>query len=790
MKRTLLSIFILLPFLAQAGPTTTSEFIKIDQFGYRLGDQKIAVIANPMVGYNSGDSFSPGSTYEVRGWDDDMSVFSGSITAFDSGNTHSQSGDQVWWFDFSSVVTQGDYYIYDVTNDVGSHRFTIADDVYNDVLKQAVRVFYYQRCGSDKTAAHGGTWNDVACHIGSNQDLTCRLVTDLNNAATEKDLSGGWHDAGDYNKYVNFTYGPLHALLFAYQKSSNAFGDDYNIPESGNGIADILDEVKYELDWLIKMQESDGSVLMKVAVPGFEAASPPSGDATNRYYGEAASSSTAVAASIFAHAYLVFKDLPGMTTYANDLLTKAEDAWTWIQNNPAYSSYGNTGFSSANPEISTDEQKEVRVGAAVMLYAATGNTTYRDFVDNSYTDIRPIQWTFWYPFQPTIQEIALYYAALPTATSGTANAITNSFESSTTSNNGEMLSAFLNNTDAYRAYISDANFVWGSNEVRMNAGLMYFQMNYYGLNAANAQNFDNAALGYLHNLHGTNPLGKVMLSNMSGHGGEESCSEIYHAWFDDLSIWDNNPPPAYVTGGPNPNFSPANGTIAPPQNQPIQKSYKDWNTTWPENSWEITEPAIYYQAAYIQLLAAYSGSSIVLPAEFQDFYARLREEKMVDLIWITSAIENVDHIEIQRGTTASRFETIGQTTQIAIGRNEFVDTNPTLGINYYRLKINDLDGTVTYSKTINIRIEAPLNMNVYPNPATSELTIFLQGNQPIKNSLMTFVNVTSQIIFEKEINSFSTQIKEIVDMTDYPRGVYYLKLENGHGQLIRKVVLK
>jgi endoglucanase len=119
-----------------------------------------------------------------------------------------------------------------------------------------------------------------------------------------------------------------------------------------------------------------------------------------------------------------------------------------------------------------------------------------------------------------------------------------------------------------------------------------------------------------------NPLGMVMLTNMVAYGAEKSVNEIYHGWFGDGTDFDNalsspyGPAPGYVTGGPNPTYEPDASyptDIVPPQNQPAQKSYKDWNTSWPENSWEITEPAIYYQAAYIKLLSKFVSSAPVSP---------------------------------------------------------------------------------------------------------------------------------------------------------------------------------
>src|SRR6185503_18672356 len=97
-------------------------------------------------------------------------------------------------------------------------------------------------------------------------------------------LSGGWHDAGDYTKYVNFTHSTLHDLLDAYAMHPQIWKDDTGIPESGNGVPDLLDEVKWELDWVLKMQLADGSVLMKVGTAGNDGPSPPSADGAPRFY--------------------------------------------------------------------------------------------------------------------------------------------------------------------------------------------------------------------------------------------------------------------------------------------------------------------------------------------------------------------------------------------------------------------------------------------------------------------------------------------------------------------------
>ena len=360
MKQLITIVFLIQTLLLWASPATISTNIKIDQFGYRSTDAKIAVIAQPQTGFNAPSSYSPAATFKVRRWSDDVEVFSANITAWNSGVTHLQSGDKVWWFDFSSLTTSGDYYVYDPTNNVGSYKFTISVNVYTNVLSTAAKAFFYQRCGSTITSTYGGHWTHGACHINTNQDLLCRNVADKTNAATEKNLSGGWHDAGDYNKYVNFTYSTLHNLLFAYQENPSVFMDDWGIPESSNGTPDILDEIKYELDWLLKMQQTDGSVLSKVSVADFSGASPPNGDGNARYWGYASTSSTLTVASVFAHASLIFNTFN--PTYAATLKTKAELAWTWAVANPAVT-FTNTDFQSADPEVSTydvDARKRVQ----------------------------------------------------------------------------------------------------------------------------------------------------------------------------------------------------------------------------------------------------------------------------------------------------------------------------------------------------------------------------------------------------------------------------------------------
>ncbi|HKQ76158.1 MAG TPA: glycoside hydrolase family 9 protein [Blastocatellia bacterium] len=587
-------------------PGIVTERIAIDQFGYMPAMKKVAVISDPQAGFNESESYTPGDKLEVRRSGDNKIVFTASPTSWNNGATHDQSGDKVWWFDFSPVRCEGDYYIYDPANDRRSYVFRIDQDIYKDALKAATRVFFYQRCAQDKFPPHTDLkWSDAASHL---QDRQSRSISAQNDASTQRDLSGGWYDAGDYNKYVTFTTTVIQDLLFAYERNPGLWTDDFEIPESGDGAPDILNEIKWELDWLLKMRNTDGSVLSKVAVTQFQAASPPSRDFAPRYYGAASTSATLSAAISFAHAAIVFKT--ALPDYATTLRDAAAQAWSWAEANPRVI-FTNAGFASANPEVDDYTRGAYKLAAAIYLYALTGESKYRDYVEANFNSAHALQWTYWYAFEPMTQDALLYYTKLPGVMQSTINAINTSKQNSM--NGGEFMQAVNNSTDAYRAYLKTGDYTWGSNRNKSHVGLIFINQAVYGIDAANATTYRTTGADYLHYIHGVNPHSMTFLTNMNGLGAENSANEMYHGWFFDRTDWDNaktsskGPAPGYLTGGANGTFVPDNAytgpPISPPQRQPVQKAYKDWNTSWPENSWQITEPAIYYQAAYVNLLA-------------------------------------------------------------------------------------------------------------------------------------------------------------------------------------------
>jgi hypothetical protein len=500
-------------------------------------------------------------------------------------------------------------------------------------------MYFYQRAGCEKTAATAGAdWADTASHLGSGQDSESHSWLAKTDAAQMKDLRGGWFDAGDYNKYTSWTARNVIVLLRAYEETPGAFGDDCRIPESGNGVPDLLDETHWALDWLVRMQNTDGSLL---CVQGLSPGSPPSAATGPSYYGPPTTAASLMGAAVFAYASKIYsaRAEAALKAYGADLSARAKKAWDWANTNPAVLYYnnddtlqeGSSGLASGQQEMDDAGRLFAKVEAAVYLYEQTNDAAYMNVVETNYASIVPS----WGPTQwdADRQEALLYYSRLPGVTASVKTAILSKFVTGVTTHT-DQLPMITGNQDPYRAAMKD--YVWGSNSSKAAQARLYQLLALYGSDAAQAATANAAAEEYVHYVNGVNPLGLVYLTNMKRAGAENSAKTLYHTWFADGSArWDEvtdttpGPAPGYLVGGPNPDFSldscctAASGTQAyhcygaaeyslcslsytPPLGQPKQKAYLQFNSGWPANSWSITEPSTGYQAPYVRVLAAFA----------------------------------------------------------------------------------------------------------------------------------------------------------------------------------------
>jgi endoglucanase len=289
---------------------------------------------------------------------------------------------------------------------VSSGEFDISDGVSRNVLRAAVRMFFCQRAGIAKTAeTAGAAWADGASHMGAGQDPQTHPWPGIGETAI-KDLHGGWFDAGDYNKYTNWAARDM-IVLRAYNDNTAAFGDDTSIPESGNGVPDILDEVKWGLDWLTRMQTIDGSVL---CIQGLASASPPSAATGPSYCGPPTTAASLMGAAAFAYAAKFYGSRPeaDLKHFGNVLRARAIQAWGWAAAHPQVLYYnndnslqpGSAGLGSGRQEMSDADRLFAKFEAAVYLYELTGEAAYQDFILANYASIVEARWAHPVGYRP------------------------------------------------------------------------------------------------------------------------------------------------------------------------------------------------------------------------------------------------------------------------------------------------------------------------------------------------------------------------------------------------------
>ena len=328
-----------------------SSPINLNQIGYLPNAAKVAVL--------NGDAIAAEAS--VIDCATGNEVFKGSVS---TAVKNAATGREEARFDFSSVTAPGTYKI--VSGSVESFEFKIGDKVYADAFKASLRMFYLQRCGTELTADLAGDFAHPACHT---EKATIFGTKD------KIDVSGGWHDAGDYGRYVVSGAKAAADLMLAYSLYPDAFDDDLGIPESGNEIPDVLDEVKYELDWLFKMQNSEGGVYHKVTCANFPSFVMPEEETEELIVTPVSTTATADFAAVMAMASTVFApfDMP----YSQRCLDAATRASDYLDKHQGIEGAKNPD-GIVTGEYPDQNDADERLWAYAELFKATGDTVYDD----------------------------------------------------------------------------------------------------------------------------------------------------------------------------------------------------------------------------------------------------------------------------------------------------------------------------------------------------------------------------------------------------------------------------
>ena len=325
--------------------------IVTNQVGYRTNAVKTAVFTDA----------ADESTFSVVNADTGKIVYTSSLEP----ETYSSFADEkVRKGDFSEVSQEGKYYIACGNLD-NSYTFEISDDVYDTALDDSIKMLYLQRCGTaveDDIFGHKACHNSLATVYGTNEKI---------------DVSGGWHDAGDYGRYVVTGAKTVADLLYSYQNAPEMFSDSIGILESGNGIPDVLDEARYEIEWLLKMQDSSGGVHHKVSCASFCGYIMPEKETEELIVTPVSTTATADFCGTMALAYEMYKDIDA--EFAEKCLTAGEKAWQFLEENPNLIFKNPTDIVTGEYGDSSD--KDERYWAAAQMWRATGEEKYLKAVE-------------------------------------------------------------------------------------------------------------------------------------------------------------------------------------------------------------------------------------------------------------------------------------------------------------------------------------------------------------------------------------------------------------------------
>jgi endoglucanase len=491
-----------------------ARVVAVDQVGY------LTVSAKYVFSSQAADSFVVEES-ETGG-----KIFHGPMILWKSSDP--ATGRMVYRGDFSTLRETGRYRIVTSHGDTSS-TFAISDSVYNDVFRKALKGFYFQRCGMSLDPAYAGAYQHPACH---QLDALFHSSTDTSGYHP---TTGGWHDAGDFGKYVVNAGISVGTLLLAYDLFPSRFNiDDLGIPESGNGIPDILDEVRYELEWFLTMQRNDGGFWFKVTREQFAGFMMPQYDTGTRYIYEVSTTATGDAVAVLARAARLFA--PFDSTFSRRCLEAAILGWEFLSAHPDIVPGG--GFrnpSGTNTgEYGDGDDSDERLWAAAELFETTGVPAYHTYFQGGLifgSDFSSAMW--WGNLRP-LGLLTYLRSQQPAALASVRDDLRSSLISYCVSE------ASRRNSSGYLTVLLPGDYTWGSNSGALNAAVL--------LLAGGAESGDStfmaAAVDQLHYVLGVNGLSRCFVTGV----GENPPRQPHHR----PSVSDGvaDPVPGLLVGGP------------------------------------------------------------------------------------------------------------------------------------------------------------------------------------------------------------------------------------------------
>ena len=535
--------------------------IALNQLGFRLRHAKRAKVVLEKA------TSAPGVSFRVLDAASNAVRHEGKLSeaALDAA-----SGDTVSTADFSSLTAPGNYRL-EVCGKQ-SDTFTIADDVYAAALRLTMRGYTGQRCGCKVDLGNG--YRHDACHTDGAYHATSGREGKLANA-------GGWHDAGDYGRYIVNSGISTGTLLWAWELYPEAVRNlKLDIPESGGPVPDYLAEIRWNLTWMLSLQDADGGLWHKQTSERFCSFIMPEKDTMTSYVigtGTAPYKSTGASAdfaAVMAIASRCFKSYDA--SFADRCLAAARKAWSWavanprvLFRNPKGISTGDYGDRNCDDEI---------LWASAELFRTTGEAQYEQAFMASVPDLVALDAATWSSLAPfAYWSYCLAAKANPRIRGGIIEATQEAAD----------LRILRARQNGYGNTMRLSDYRWGSNSAAANDSLLLLMAHRFHPNPEAV----DAALANLHYLIGCNCHGVSWITQLGHrpflhpHHRPSAADGIDAPW------------PGLLSGGPN-----AYGGDAVANKMTKQPPMKMWLDD--ERAYSMNEICLNWNAPLVFLLAA------------------------------------------------------------------------------------------------------------------------------------------------------------------------------------------
>ena len=563
---------------APAVTATGDPSLHVDQVGYLTGQKKFAIVSG-----HSGESF----------WLVDaktnQTVYEGKLSA---AKHDDNSGEELSRADFTVFDTPGIYRL--VVGDKASYDFAVGDNVYAVPLVQNLRSFTLSRSNTAMNDAITGL------RIAQGHPQTSRAEVYYSDNVTQKgnhiDVSGGWYDAGDYGKYIPTGALAAAELMLAYEMNPDHFTKGQLFFPQGvtnnSNMPDILNEVKWEIDWMRKMQRPDGSTYHKVAGanwPGFEAS--PDSDTQPFYIYGHSTFGTAMYGACLAVGARVYKNYDN--NYAALLLDRAKYAWQYLSQTPSPIYRTDAGQENGSGPYGKNGDIEERLWLAAELFKTTGDKQFENYLKDQQSG-NLTQRPRFFSWDNTLALAQYAYITSQNADSNLKERTRRAFL--------EYADEICRKIeqDGFDCALSREEYTWASTKNTVTMGDILLMAN----QISPKKEYVEGALAQLHYLFGCNALNKSFMTGVGDNPPEHPHNRIHTSTGAYV--------PGLVVGGPNfvSGGDPDQTNLLSSGNIPPAKAYLDVLMSWSTN-----EYAIDYTAAASFMLAYFAKSEPNMQAE-------------------------------------------------------------------------------------------------------------------------------------------------------------------------------